>query len=196
MKKFIFLIASAAFFMSACDKTTETETPDAAATIQVGPDQSSTATELPKGVIPSDIGLNAIILHPDKYSWRDLDVFYRDVVLGLSEESYFESLKKATISHMVKQFDMLENADLKTIEFYALEQNKIDWVNADVFFKSVEKLKGAWPDEHLKLFCKQKYEKDKKFITQYFGEARWEKQQVKYEPLVQLEKSLMGRWGY
>lgn len=166
MEKFIFLIAFTVLALT-------------------GQGQSITDTELPKGVIPSDIGLNAIALHPDKYSWRDLDVFYRDVVLKLSEESYFENLKKTTIWHMVKQFGLVENADLKTIEFYTLEQQAIDWVDADVFIKCLEKLKGVWPDDYLKLFCKEKYEKDKAFITQYFGGARWEKERVKYEPLLQ-----------
>jgi hypothetical protein len=171
MEKFIFLIAFTAFALT-------------------GQGQSATDTELPKGIIPSDAGLNAIILYPDKHSWRDLDIFYRDVVLSLSEESYYEGLKKATIFHMVKQFGMLENADLRTVEFYTLEQQPIDWVNADVYIKCLEKLKGVWSNDVIKYFCTDKYEKDKAFITKYFGEARWEKEQVKYEPLLQLGKSL------
>lgn len=44
-----------------------------------GQGQSITDTKLPKDVIPSDVGPNAIALYPDKYSRRDLDVFYRDM---------------------------------------------------------------------------------------------------------------------
>lgn len=125
---------------------------------------SANSVESAPGVVPSDIGLNEIVLHPSDHTWKDLDQFYRTVVLNHQQDSYFISLKKMTINSLIMQFDLLEKADLKTIEFYIHEQETLDLVYPEVFVKSLERMKGHWSNEKIRHLALKKYSDGISFI--------------------------------
>lgn len=155
--KIFYLLTITATLILSCQKNTQ-ETP--ANTMA----KAVPASSIAQGVIPSDIGLNQIALNPGQYTWKDLDNFYRTVVLKHSAETYFVSLQKATIGHLVNQFNLLENADLNTIEFYVNEQITFDLVDPEVFIKSLERMKGNWPNEKIKDIAQKKYRDAMNFI--------------------------------
>lgn len=191
MKTIYLLSLLTVFFATSCLKTDEVQPIQAITKIKSG---ASNIVAAP-GVVPSDIGLNDIIFHPDKKTWEDLDVFYREVVLSKEHESYFSNLKKMTIWFLVNKFNLLEKADKKTIAYYIKEQTTINMVDADVFAKCLENMKGYWPNMAIKDIGTKQYEKSKAHLISSFGNDFWEKEATKFEKIKDVVKSVPDRWG-
>ncbi|MDZ4683271.1 MAG: hypothetical protein SH848_06565 [Saprospiraceae bacterium] len=193
MKKFLlFALTSAVIFSGCLQQQEDLPSIEAAAKVRSG----SPGTEsLAPGVVPSDIGLSEITLDPDHHTWKDLDDFYKNVVLKKTEESYFSNLQKTTIWHLVEQFGILEKADFQTISYYLEEQRKINLVDGEVFAKCLEKMKGRWMNDAIKLVGMQQYEKSKAYAEANFSPEFWEKHGMKFEKIKEVAQSVPDRWG-
>ncbi len=150
-----------------------------------------------QGVVPSDIGLYDIVLQPDRHTWKDLDAFYRNVVLSKADEHYFTNLKRMTIWNMVELFNMPEHADLLTVDFYVDQQADIDLIDPGVYTKCMKRIiKDGGNPTITKLTCQYKYKQAKQYIIERWGESVWEQEfREKFDELDQFQKSLQDRWG-
>ncbi len=181
----------------ACERSQDVSNHMAAQLLDVDVKAQEQTEPAAQGVVPSDIGLYDIVLRPDKHTWKDLDAFYRNVVLNKSDEHYFANLKRMTIWHLVEQFNMPEHADLLTVDFYVSQQADIDLIDPSVYTKCMKRiLKDGGDPDTIKLTCQNKYEQARQYIVQRWGEATWEQEyREKFEELRQFEKSLYDRWG-
>ena len=188
MKTSIFIFLFAAFLFISCDQKVEPISDHV---------RTSPAKTTALGVIPSDIGLHEIVLDPEHHTWVDLDNYYHKVVLANSGQHYFNNLKKVTIGHLVDQFNMLEKADLKTVEYYIKEQQNIELTFPDVFVKSLLKVGEDWPQEKVRAVAIAEYNKSMELIkTLQKPDEYMEKHQLKYRTLKNVAETYPNRWGY
>lgn len=195
MKRSYLFIGLIGLSLASCLKKEEVPTVAEASKVRSG--DALATTELAPGVVPSDIGLYDIVLHPEKHTWKDLDAFYKNVVLTKKEESYFHNLQKMTIWHMVEQFGMLEKADDRTVEYYLMEQINMQTglVDGEVFAKCLERIKSFWLNDAIKMHGMQQYEKSKAYAQANFKPEFWEKHAAEYEKIREVAKSVPNRWG-
>ncbi len=143
------------------------------------------ASNIAAGVIPADVKMHDYVFNPQNYSWKEVDAYYRNEVLVKNRnDSYFNNLRKTTIGILVNQFDFLEKADLKEIEFYANELQAVDLPDPNVFIKVMNRLKDQWPSTQIAAAYQSLYNKNMKFIHEklndpqdYLGKSgeSWEK---------------------
>ncbi len=194
MKKMYLFVLGANLVLAACVKQEDTPSMAVAANVRSAP---FVTENLAPGVVPSDIGLFDMTLEPEKHTWRDLDDFYKNVVLKKSEESYFSDLRKMTIWHLVEQFGLLEKADIMTIDYYIHEQRKLDLVDGAVFAQCLERLKaeGEVMNEMVKFLGNEQYEKSKAYALANFTPEFWEKHGPEFEKIKVIAASVPDRWG-
>lgn len=192
----IVTVALLAMFL-ACERNQDVNQRVAAQLLDVDVKAQTQPEPATQGVVPSDIGLYDIVLHPDRHTWKDLDAFYRNVVLSKADEHYFANLKRMTIWHLVEQFHMPEQADLLTVDFYVGQQADIDLIDPGVYTKCMKRIiKDGGDPTIIKLTCQNKYKQAKQYIVQRWGESVWEQEyREKFDELDQFQKSLQDRWG-
>lgn len=130
-------------------------------------------TELTKaqGIIPSDVGLLDIVLDQENNTWKDLDFYYKNEVLKNHQSTdYFDNLRNVIFTHLVNDFQMLDNAAIETIEFYANEQISINFINEPMtFILTLEKLKNTWGEEKVKEVAQARFDKNIDYINNNFS---------------------------
>ncbi len=124
--------------------------------------------------VPLDIGLFEIVNQPAEHTWRDVDLFYKNILqTDHKHAAYFNNLRNMVFSHLINQFKMLESADLQTIEFYAKEQMKADFINnTDIFLMTLEALKGTWTREQREEAAFDRYNKNIAYINENFEDPK------------------------
>ena len=114
-------------------------------------DSRSDSDKRPKGSIPSDIGLNEIALDQAHHTWKDLDIFYKQVVLKTAPDAdYLNNLKNICFFHLIEGYKMPEKADLATVEFYINEQANAKYLsNPKGLALCLDRMKGHWDDARI-----------------------------------------------
>lgn len=105
----------------------------------------------PKGGIPSDIGFKEIAFDTANHTWRDLDNYYRQVILvKYADRDFTNNLKNVCIIHLVETYKMNEKADLATVEFYINEQANFPYlVSPERFMRCLNRMKGHWDEPRI-----------------------------------------------
>lgn len=119
------------------------------------------------GQIPATIGLDTFIFNMEKYSWKDLDQYYRQTLLSsYQNESFSGNLRKATIYHLVNDFNLTEKADFSNNEFYLNELVKLNLISPKVFLKLLRKMEGNWADTKVKETAIREYTRNIRYINE------------------------------
>jgi len=149
------------------------------------------------GVIPGDIGLIGIIQAPATHTWKDLDNYYRVKLPHYIGEDYYENLRELVLNQLVLEFDMPKNADKETLEFYINEMSQVELMDPDAFIRTaVPLLLHSWSKEKIRVFAKERYEKNMIFIqTLDNPEKVLAKYGERYEKLRKFSKTFPNRWG-
>ncbi|MCC7506414.1 MAG: hypothetical protein IT259_13995 [Saprospiraceae bacterium] len=164
MNKLSLLAIFIAFFLLNCHKA-----PTQEPSTTLNTPESSTPSP---GVMPQT-RLNTYMFNPQNYSWKDVDKFYReDILIKCQGEPYYNNLRKTAIFSLVNQFQLLENADLPTIEFYANELMNINLPDLGVFLKVMKRLEGHWPDSKIQDYALQKRDSTISYIQNNFKEPK------------------------
>lgn len=112
------------------------------------------------GIYPDTIRLFDIVGAYPKSTWKDLDRYYKvDIPKYHSSRDYTDNLKKLVIMQLVNTFDLIGNADQKTVEYYVNEQTNLPIPDADVLIKCLNGLKGYWPDERIRSTAASEYDR-------------------------------------
>lgn len=112
------------------------------------------------GIYPDSIRIYYIIAQYPNSTWKDIDNYYKNDIPRYHEgQDYTGNLKKFAIFHLVNTYDLINNAEKETIEYYVNEQMEIPIVNTDVFIKCLKGLKGYWTDERIKSTALTEYDK-------------------------------------
>ncbi|MFQ5446297.1 MAG: hypothetical protein ACE5FF_05130 [Saprospiraceae bacterium] len=124
---------------------------------------------LPPGVIPKDIDLNKFIFSPSRYTWKDLDNYYRNTLPDHLGKSYYGNLRKATLQHLVDVFHMPQYAGKEDIEYYVNEMQDVKLMQPTVFMIACAALKKhGWTDKAIRDLARDRYEKNMEFINSSF----------------------------
>ncbi|GAB4493757.1 MAG: hypothetical protein OHK0019_18390 [Saprospiraceae bacterium] len=154
------------------------------------------SAKLAPGVIPGDIKLHDYAFSPKNYTWKDVDTYYRnEVLVKHKDDSYYDNLRKSTIFVLVNQFDVLQNADLNSIEFYANELMTTNLPDPDVFLKVMKRLQGHWPDKKIQEYALHRYADTQEFIQTQLKEPQkyLQEQGAKYEQIKTFAESLESK---
>ncbi len=127
--------------------------------------------ERPDGVVPLDHEVYDFLYKKEEYSWKELDRFYRDVILRReADKDYFLSLRMMAIEFLVNHYPFLAEADAETIEFYTDEQRQFKYVLPATFLKCLQALEGKRPDDTLKALAREMHEKSLGHIQDKFDD--------------------------
>ena len=187
MKQFISILSLSILFLVNCKYEPVPPLNDKLITETIAP-----------GIVPSGVGLNDLVLNPDDHNWKDLDAFYKNIVPEHIGKSYHGNLKKMVIVHLVNQFDLLEHAEIETIEYYVNEQRRLNLIDPNVFMKSISKMKGKWTNEQIREIAADEYERSMMFIKKEFSENDefLKKSADKFKTLKSFSEKFPSRWGY
>lgn len=168
MKNFMILFI---FLLSSCTQDmeqTEATVPQEEITVNLNSDEQS--TEKPPSIVPSDIGLNAIVLDSQSV-WQDLDRFYKHELPKHENKAYYNNLKNMLFFHLIRQFEIIKNADKETLAFYTEEQAKMDFINDYTIMRDcLAGLTGYWKIEKIRQMAVDVHDKNIKYITNNFSE--------------------------
>lgn len=172
MKKIILSLIGFTTLLIACQKNAPVESSNLNVAAKSGP---------APGVIPSDVKLNQFTFHTEKHTWKEVDDYYRKEVKNNNQsDTYYNNLRKLTISVLVNQYKLVENADYRTIDYYAGELLSIDLPDADVFLKVFKSVQGRWSNDQLSTLTLKKYNDSMSFIQENFKDP----QKVLNEPSI------------
>ncbi len=125
----------------------------------------TSVSSLEPGTIPKDAKMYDYAFFPEKYSLKDVDKYYRnDLMVNNRDDSYFDNLRMSTISMMVKQFNLLEQGDLQTIEYYANELAAIDLPLPEVVAMVMTRLQDNWTTAEINQQVQFIYNKNMEYI--------------------------------
>jgi hypothetical protein len=178
MQKSIFFTIAMTLFVISCQKSAPQDS-----LVRVNTTENST---LSLGVLPNDIELNKFIYNPQNFSWKAVDEYYRqEVLIKHNSDSFFNNLRKLTITTLVNQYDFLQSASMNQIEFYANELMTVELPDPAVFIKVLGRLKGHWSDQKIQALSNQKYNETQLFIRNNIKEPEQflQKEGDKYEAL-------------
>ncbi len=155
MKKILLFVCLSAY-ISSCTKDTKlahkTKMAEKEAKMaQFAEDTKLNSTKRPKEAVPSDIGLEEIAPDPEHHTWKDLDKYYKEVILVQHlDKDYTSNLKNRTFFHLIEGYKMNEKADLETIEFYINEQAKMPYLaQPKMLSLCLERMKGHWEESRI-----------------------------------------------
>lgn len=132
-------------------------------------DSDKNSSTKPVSVVPSNIGLNDIVLK-ENTTWKDLDIFYKDELPKHEGKEYYNNLKNMLFFHLVKQYDLLGKADKKSIEFYTNEQVNMDFINDyNIFRDCLVSLKGYWEIDKIRKTAVLVHDKNINYIKNNFS---------------------------
>ncbi len=139
-----------------------------------------------KGQIPSDNPATMMAIENEKYTWKDLDQYYRTDMQKEKDQGYFKNLKNSTFGHLVNIFKIAEQAPDNVIAYYVEEQSAMPYTPySNEFVTCLKALKGYWTDAKINEMAKQRYEN-----TQYYyannsiWKSKWAVEKSKYEILL------------
>ncbi len=125
----------------------------------------TSVSSLEPGTIPKDAKMYDYAFYPEKYSLKDVDKYYRnELLVNNRDDSYFDNLRMSTISMMVKQFNLLEQGDLQTIEYYANELSEIDLPLPEVVAMVMIRLQENWTTAEINQQAQFIYNKNMEYI--------------------------------
>ncbi len=175
--KHLILFISVFFFTACSDRKSEPVAADIS--IQNRPGQEA-------GVIPSDAQIYNFARFKDRYSWQDVDNYYRyEVLQNEKDKNYFNGLKNLTFSVLVTVYNLPEQAPQATLAYYVDEQTAMRYTPfAKEYAQCLEMLRGYWPDQKIRQAASGRYEKTRQYYLTTAWAEKWETEKEKYAPLL------------
>jgi hypothetical protein len=142
-------------------------------------------TPLPPGVIPIDVKYHNFAHDAASHNLGEFINYYRDEVLALKQESYYNNLRKACISSMVDQYKLNEIGDYRTLLYFTSELMDINLPDSEQTAKMLRSLKGILPDADILRMAREKHAADLAYIRANFDnpEALIAKKRADFEHL-------------
>lgn len=136
--------------------------------------------------IPADNPVSAMALDNTRYTWADLDNYYRTTLPSEKDKAYYKNLKNMAFSMLVNVFDLPEKAPKEVVAFYVEEQAQMPYTPfVNEFVICLIQLQGYWPEEKIQRCALDRYEKTKAYyLKNEIWRAKWTDEQTKYTPLL------------
>lgn len=138
------------------------------------------------GRIPSSAKIYEYVINSSKYSWKDVDQYYRqDILVRHKNKSYFDNLRKMTIISLDKTFGITQKANKDKISFYINEIQTLNLIPPETILHYLESQRGFWKDEKIKKIALKEYEREMLYIKSKLlaPEKFLEKREKAYEAL-------------
>ncbi len=155
MKNILILICLTAY-ISSCTKDTKLVyatkmAENEAKMAQLTEDTKLNSTKRPKGAVPSDIGFDEIAIDSEHHTWKDLDKYYKEVILVQHlDKDYTSNLKNRAFFHLIEGYKMNEKADLETVAFYINEQANMPFLaHPKTLSLCLVRMKGHWDESRI-----------------------------------------------
>jgi hypothetical protein len=139
-----------------------------------------------KGKILSDHPVMMMALHAEKYSWEDLDAYYRAELPKEASSPTYQNLRNMAFTALVSTYDLPSKAPQSVVAFYVDEQSAIAYSPAvKEYLRCLDALVGYWPTEKIKQSALDRFEKTKRYYQENaLWQKDWEAKKSKYEPLL------------
>lgn len=139
-----------------------------------------------KGKIPTDHPVMLMTMEKSKYSWADLDRYYRDELPREKEKDYYANVKNTAFSVLVGVHGLAEKAPKEVIAFYVEEQSAMPYTHAvEEYVTCLDALRGYWPDDKIRQYAIGRYEKTQSYYqNSTVLQGEWEKKRMQYAPLL------------
>lgn len=127
-----------------------------------------------KNVIRESGVRNLLLQKKEGKTWRDVDSFYKDMLVKFKDSDQLDYLRGYVITVLVRNYRLAEvegNEILPVIEYYMNEQLTLNTPNPYVFFKCLERLKGYWNPTQISKAARTGYEKNAAALNYIAGET-------------------------
>jgi len=104
--------------------------------------------------------VHAFLFNADKYTWSDLDGYYRDSLPNQRNSPHYQQLRSLSIAFMFKEFDMAQFGRRSDLEYYFNEISSMDhYFDPEVVALCLDGLSSHWSDQRVASAAKEQLDK-------------------------------------
>ncbi len=114
--------------------------------------------------------VHAFLHNSDKYTWSDLDHYYRDSLPNQRNNPHDHQLRSLSIAFMFKEFDMAQLGSRSDLEYYFNEISSMEhYFDPEVIALCLDGLSSHWTDLRVATTAKEQLDKWMKYKKKIYS---------------------------